>query len=76
MQKMLILVTIQKYSWTPSQVLDMSVRLWNFTDGGSYNARFLPKNQHTQRIFFQNNPNELWLVKKCRNHTFKVNFLS
>ena len=24
----------------------MSVWLWNFKDGGSQNARFLPKNQH------------------------------
>ena len=29
----------------------MSVRLWNFKDGGSKNARFLLKNQHAQRIF-------------------------
>ena len=34
----------------------MSVRLWNFKDGGSYNARVLPKNQHAQRKLFQNNP--------------------
>ena len=34
----------------------MSVRLWNFKDGGSKNARVLPKNQHAQRIFFYNNP--------------------
>ena len=27
----------------------ISVRLWNFKDGGSYKARFLAKNQHTQR---------------------------
>ena len=26
----------------------MSFRLWNFKDGGSLNARFLPKNQHAQ----------------------------
>ena len=32
------------------------MRLWNFKDGGSLNARFLPKNQHAQRIVFQNNP--------------------
>ena len=31
------------------------VRLWNFKDGGSYKARFLAKNWHNQRIFFQNN---------------------
>ena len=30
----------------------MSVRLWNFKDGGSYNAGFLPKNQHAQRKLF------------------------
>ena len=30
----------------------MSVQLWNFIDGGSYKARFLAKNQHTQMIFF------------------------
>ena len=34
----------------------MSVRLWNFKDGGSLNTRFLPKNQHAQRISFLNNP--------------------
>ena len=30
----------------------MSVRFWNFKDGGSLNARFLPKNRHAQRKFF------------------------
>jgi hypothetical protein len=34
----------------------MSVRLWNFKDGGSLNTRFLPKNQHAQRISILNNP--------------------
>ena len=33
----------------------MLVWLWNFKDGGSKNARSLPKNQHSQRIFFLNN---------------------
>ena len=33
----------------------ISVRLWNFKDGGSLKARSLAKNQHTQRIFFFNN---------------------
>ena len=34
----------------------MSVRLWNFKDGGSLNASFLPKNQHAQRkpLYFEN----------------------
>ena len=32
----------------------MSVQLWNFKDGGSQNAGFLPKNQHPQRIFLNN----------------------
>ena len=32
----------------------MSVQLWTFKDGGSYKARILAKNQHTQRIFFLN----------------------
>ena len=27
----------------------VSVRLWNFKDGGSYKAKFLAKNQYTQR---------------------------
>ena len=27
----------------------MSVRLWNFKDDGSQKARFLSKNQHTQK---------------------------
>jgi hypothetical protein len=49
----------------------MSVRLWNFKDGGSENARFLPKNRHAERKSFD----ELWFVKKCQNLTFKVNFL-
>ena len=31
--------------------LIMSVRLWNFKDGGSLKASFLPKNQHAQRKF-------------------------
>ena len=30
----------------------MSVRLWNFKDGGYKNARFLLKNQHAQRKLF------------------------
>ena len=34
----------------------MSVRLWNFKDGGCLNARFLPKNQHAQGNFFKNSP--------------------
>ena len=34
----------------------MSVRLWNFKDGGSFNSRFLPKNQHAQMIFFEKLP--------------------
>ena len=29
----------------------ISVRLWNFKDGGSYKASFLPKNQQAQRKF-------------------------
>ena len=28
----------------------MSVRLWNFIDGGSQNATFVSKNQHAQYI--------------------------
>ena len=27
----------------------ISVRLWNYEDGGTYKARFLAKNQYTQR---------------------------
>ena len=34
----------------------MSVRLWNFKDGGCKNARFLPKNRHPHRKLFENNP--------------------
>ena len=49
-----------------------SVRLWNSKDGGSYNARFLPKNQHTER---KKSIDEHRFVKKCRNRTIKVNFL-
>ena len=30
----------------------VSVRLWNFKDGGTLKARFWAKNQHTQGIFF------------------------
>ena len=30
----------------------MSVRLWNFKDGGSLKASFLAKNQHTTKDFF------------------------
>ena len=38
----------------------MSVRLWNFKDGGYYKARFLAKNQHTQRkpLYFVNTMND------------------
>ena len=50
----------------------MSVRLWNFKDGGSQNATFLSKNQHAQRIFFKQSYDELWFVEKCQNRTFKV----
>ena len=34
----------------------ISVRLWNFKDGGSKKARFLAKNQYTQRkpLYFDN----------------------
>ena len=34
----------------------MSVRLWNFKDGGSLNPSFLPKNHHAQRkpVYFEN----------------------
>ena len=54
----------------------VSVRLWNFKDGGSYNTRFLPKNKNAQRIFFLKQIyNELLFAKKCQNCTFKVNFL-
>ena len=37
----------------------MSVRLWNFKDGGSLKARFLAKNQYTPRklLYFVNIPN-------------------
>ena len=36
--------------------LVITVRLWNFKDGGSVEARFLLKNQHAQSKFFQKNP--------------------
>ena len=29
----------------------ISVRLWNFKDGGFVKAMFLPKDQHTQRKY-------------------------
>ena len=51
-----------------------SVRLWNFKDGGSLNARFLPKNQHAQRIFFKQSYNELWFVKKVPKFLCKIFF--
>ena len=34
----------------------ISVWSWNFKDGGSLNAKFLAKNQHTQRNLFKKNP--------------------
>ena len=40
----------------------MSVGLWNSKDGGSYNARFLPKNQHTLRI--KKNPSMNYALSK------------
>ena len=43
----------------------MSVRLWNFKDGGSLNARFLPKNQHAQRIFLNNHAMNYGLSKSA-----------
>ena len=46
----------------------MSVGLWNFKDGGSLNARFLPKNQHAQRKFFQKNPTMTYGWSKIRRH--------
>ena len=38
----------------PSKHLLMSVRLCSCKDGGSQNARFLPKNQPAQRFFLHN----------------------
>ena len=35
----------------------------------------MPKNQHTQRIFFKKKSiDDLQFIKKCQNRTFKVNF--
>jgi len=48
----------------------MSVRLWNFKDGGSQNARPLPKNQHAQRKFFQKNPTMTYGSSKI-GHDFR-----
>ena len=52
----------------------MSVQLWNFKDGGSQDARFLSENQHAKSSSFKQSCNELWFIKKCQNHTFKINF--
>ena len=43
------------YKRTLTYIL-ISVRLWNFKDGGSKKARFLAKNQYTQRksLYFEN----------------------
>ena len=46
-----------------SPYLLMSVRLWNFKDGGVLKCK-------------KQSWDELWFVKKCLNCTFKVNFLS
>ena len=47
----------QYYSFHSFEIFRlMSVWLWNFKDGGSYNASFLPKNPHAQRkpLYFEN----------------------
>ena len=36
---------------------------------------FCPRINVLKRIFFKQSYDELWLVKKCQNLTFKVNFL-
>ena len=51
----------------------MSVRLWNFKDGGSSNASFLPKYRHEIVVFWEYG--EQQFIKKCWYRTFKVNFL-
>ena len=42
--------------WLATVATLMSVRLWNFKDGGSKSASFLPKNRHAQRkqLYFEN----------------------
>ena len=48
----------------------ISVRLWNFKDGGSYKARFLAKNQYTQRkpLYFENT----WSARSSKiGHDFR-----
>ena len=58
--------------------LIMSSRLWVFKNGGSWKARYLAKNQDTQRRsqHFVNNYNEWQFIKKYQKLTFKANSLS
>ena len=54
----------------------MSVRLWNFKDGGVLKWKsFAQVSTCSKDIFLKQSYYELWFVKKCRNRTFKVNFL-
>ena len=44
----------------------ISVRLWNFKDGGSLKAKFLVKNQYTQRNSFKNSFDDYCTSKSAK----------
>ena len=44
----------------------ISVRLWNFKDGGSLKAKFLVKNQYTQRNSFKNSFHDYCTSKSAK----------
>ena len=44
----------------------VSVRLWNFKDGGSLKVRFLAKNQHNPKEKSLQNSEESYFIKNWR----------
>ena len=55
----------------------MSVRFWNFKDGGVLKCKiFVKESTCSKEIVLKQSCHELWFIKKSGNRTFKVNFLS
>ena len=49
-------IQLPRYSEKNPGCTLVSVRLWNFKDGGSEKVSFLAKNQHTTKENFKKNP--------------------
>ena len=55
-----VAVFIELLKWQNWSCSFMAIRVVEFSNGGYKNARFLPKNQPAQRIFFKQSCYELW----------------